>query len=224
MNNLSSKYVVVVMGLRRQISEDDINKIALRLKSCRVLSGLTQEQFAEKFKIPYTTIRNWEYGRVVPRRQGVLDFVASLRSYNVFVDSDWILFGYGPGPSFDLKKPEVMVSSADSETFKAKSKANGLNPIVTVVSDNLLSPWFSEGDVVGGTLIDTTELTDLINNKLNHGKYPVLVRLEDGVYSPRWPKIINERIVFASQGPALNEPNPISVALIRWHEVKYPRF
>lgn len=212
------------MGLRKQVSEEDINKIALRLRSCRVLSGLTQEQFAEEFNIPYTTIRNWEYGRVVPRRQGVLDFVASLRSYNIFVDCDWILFGYGAGPSFDLKQPAFVAASTDIETFKSKSKANGLNPIVTTIMDNLMAPWFCEGDLLGGTLIDASEIKELIASRLNCGTYPVLVRLQNGVYAPRWPKMINDRLVFASQQLTLDEPIPISAALIRWHEVKYPRF
>ena len=211
------------MSIRKQFSEEEIGKIGLRLKSCRVLTGLTQEQFAEEFKIPYTTIRNWEYGRVVPRRQGVSDFVASLRFYNVFVDCDWILFGHGAGPSFNLKQPRIEVKSTEIESFKIISKANGLNPIVATVIDDFMSPWFSEGDLIGGTLIDANELKETINSHLNYGIYPILVRLHNGNYAPRWPKIINDNLVFASQKAILEELRPISAALIRWHAVKYPR-
>jgi transcriptional regulator with XRE-family HTH domain len=211
------------MGLRKQISEEDISKIGLRLRSCRVLTGLTQEQFAEQFKIPYTTIRNWEFGRVVPRKEGVLNFISSLRFHDVFVDCDWILFGYGAGPSFNLKQPDTHIDSTDIEVFKAKSKANGLNPIVVTVMDNLMMPWFCVGDLIGGTLIEASYLKDLIETKHNNSVYPVLVRLQDGSYAPRLPKLLSERLVFASQKATLDELNPVSAALIRWHEVKYPR-
>jgi transcriptional regulator with XRE-family HTH domain len=214
---------VMVMSLRDHISEEEIKKIGLRLKSCRVLTGFTQEQFAETFKIPYTTIRSWEYGRVVPRRHGVQEFVVLLKECGVFVESDWILSGYGPGPSFHLKQPSFDVTSNEIEAFKFNSKNKGFNPVVTSITDEAMFPWFCIGDRVGGTLIDPSGFEGIVRSKLSNGRFPVLVRLDNGHFVPRWPRILDEKIVFSSNNAVLEQANTLSVALINWHEVKYPR-
>jgi transcriptional regulator with XRE-family HTH domain len=196
------------------------------MKCLRILTGLNQEQFAEKHEIAYTTIRNWEYGRVIPRKNGILDFIASIKKHGVFAECDWILFGIGVGPSFDLKNPmasPILINDENIEVFKQKNKSLGLNPIVTSIIDNSMAPWFCVGDLVGGVLIDAAEFKDTIRTKLNNGKFPVLIRLADGNYVPRWPKVLGEELVFLSNTESLDKVNTISVALISWHEVKYPR-
>ena len=67
------------MTTRKFLTSEDIQKIGLRMKSCRVLTGLNQEEFADKHQIPYTTIRNWEYGKVVPRLSGMNEFIDALK-------------------------------------------------------------------------------------------------------------------------------------------------
>lgn len=36
------------------------------IKELRALSGLTQKEFSEKFRIPKRSIENWEYGTTKP--------------------------------------------------------------------------------------------------------------------------------------------------------------
>lgn len=37
-----------------------------RMKELRELSGLTQKEFSEKFRIPKRSLENWEYGKSDP--------------------------------------------------------------------------------------------------------------------------------------------------------------
>ncbi len=211
------------MSLRKQFSEEEIKGIGLRLKCCRVLTGLTQEEFAARYNFPYTTIRNWEFGRVIPRREGILKFIEALRDFNIFVECDWILLGHGAGPSYNVNDSEIGVIPSNIETFKAKIDVDGANPVVALVTDNMMMPWFGNGDLIGGTFIEAKDLHKLLESKADCDSYPVMVRLTNGTYAPRWPKLLGDKLVFANQYTHLEELNPVSVALIRWHEVKYPR-
>ena len=38
----------------------------MKIKELRELTGLSQQQFADKFKIPVNSIRNWEQGKRTP--------------------------------------------------------------------------------------------------------------------------------------------------------------
>lgn len=53
----------------------------MKIKEIRALTGLTQKQFAEKYHITFSSIRNWESGhRTCP------DYVAELLEFKVRED------------------------------------------------------------------------------------------------------------------------------------------
>jgi putative transcriptional regulator len=60
-------------SIRRQMREDDQNETDLAVfmpvippQSLRTRLGMTQQEFAKALRIPLSTLRNWEQGRVLP--------------------------------------------------------------------------------------------------------------------------------------------------------------
>jgi transcriptional regulator with XRE-family HTH domain len=75
--------------------DEDLTKIGLRIRAARTLTGLNQEEFAEKFNFGHTTIRHWESGYVLPRKSGLEKLCYDLSTLGVFIDVKWILYAEG---------------------------------------------------------------------------------------------------------------------------------
>lgn len=61
-----------------------------RIRSIRIRSGLTQQQFSAEYKIPLSTIRNWEQGTRQPDQSAILYLLcieALPKSVRVIVNS-----------------------------------------------------------------------------------------------------------------------------------------
>lgn len=223
------------MTLRKQLTTEEIAKIGLRMKSCRVLTMLNQEEFADKHNIPYTTIRNWEYGRVIPRLQGVQDFIESLKKSGVYVDTDWIMHGEGSGPTFSTNsfKQEQLLIEHDAkekrdpqsiiETFKEECRSNKHIPVIAQINDDEMAPWFIKGDILGGILINQEDNDLELEKSQNNSRFPILVRCESGRYVPRWPKRLNGEWIFLSNQKFAEQFASISIAFIKVHLFTYPR-
>ncbi len=215
------------MTVRKLFTNEEIQKIGLRMKSCRVLTNLNQEEFADEHQIPYTTIRNWEYGRVVPRLSGVNDFVESLKKNNVYVNSDWILYGEGYGPSFFssqqgeivLSKPEI----SDIDNFKDECRKSKKIPIISQIDNDSMAPWFVKGDIVAGILVNPEQIDEELEKSQQTNTYPLLVRVQNGKYVPRWAKRLNGEWVFFSNEKFMEQYNSISIAIILYHQWVFPR-
>lgn len=206
---------------RKDLTPEMIRKVGLRIKACRVLTGLNQEQFADKFKIPYTTIRNWEYGQVIPRKQSMMEFINSLNSCNVFVEADWLLAGSGLGPYFQRTQPNNHVNSSvyqeNIENFRITCLKQGEDPIITKIIDNSMSPLFCSGEVVCGILINPAHQIDLIKSYLKKREYPFLIRLADGNYVPRKLMVLGDKIIYGTNSFDMNVLiNPV-IAKIHLH-------
>lgn len=212
------------MTTRKFLTSEDIQKIGLRMKSCRVLTGLNQEEFADKHRIPYTTIRNWEYGKVVPRLSGMNEFIDALKKDSVYVECEWVLYGEGYGPSFiahhQQKEENLNIENPETsllDLFKEQCRNNRKTPVICNIDDDYMSPWFYKGDIVTGILINHDQIEEELEKSQNDNPYPVLVRLQDGKYYPRWVKKLNQDWIFMSNHIHTNLSNSPSVAHIAHH-------
>ena len=74
---------------------------AIRLKTCREMTGLSRDMFNKRYGIPRGTIQNWEtarFGGLTPK--GAKNIVKAFHAEGIRVTADWLLHGLGNSPQF----------------------------------------------------------------------------------------------------------------------------
>lgn len=146
----------------------DSRRIGARLKSVRVLTLLSQMDFCKKYDFSHNSMRTWEGGRFLPRVDKLDKICDSLKEEGILnISPEWILTGKGVAPtmmegatedqSSQVKatdEEEYRAIQKESELFKSNLTRKGYRPIVVPVLDNLMHPYYSKGDFVGGMILD----------------------------------------------------------------------
>lgn len=141
---------------------DARKKTAERIKTARSMAGFAERKaFCLKFNLPLATLEAWERGKNPLTLKGAKRIVEALRSVNIYCSETWLMEGKGFSPrtldevsvELDLSAPHTLSSIEDNlriakeiSTFKTLNEG----AIVTIVNDSGLSPFFEEGDYVGG--------------------------------------------------------------------------
>lgn len=210
----------------KKFSIDEIHQISLRLKSARMLTGQTQEVFAGENNISVTSLKCWEMGRAVPRTDGLSNYLNAIREFGIEVTEEWILCGSGAGPTYikgtQLKKlndDEKSYLSRQIDLFKNEQLSKGLNPILVKIDDDLMSPYFKKGDLVGGYLLSLNSALSK-NSDLDELKLPWLFRNNDNNFIARFLVLSedNQQVFFRSnKTPFFSPYNYSSLGRICWH-------
>ena len=211
------------MSSRSQYSEEEIKRISLRMKSARVLSGMNQEEFANANGIPHMSLKGWEMGKALPRQSGLLKFLNALLSNGIQVDSEWLLFGSGAGPTLVAgARPETPTGKSgyiDQQIalFKKEQVSKGLNPLVIEIKDGLMSPTYNLGDIVGGVFINQDEAKTQSADNVQKGAV-FLARIDEGIFAPRQVFFSHGRLFISSiKDRELSEYSTQLLAKISWH-------
>jgi DNA-binding transcriptional regulator YiaG len=209
----------------RQLSDKEVQQISLRMKSARMLTGLTQENFAEENGISLTSLKCWEMGRSVPRKEGALSYVNALSKNGIDISLDWIFYGGGSGPTYmsgtQIETPKGHSSYIELQInlFKKHQLSKGLNPIVTYVQDDEMLPQFKRGDLVGGYYVTIDE----IRSRLSLGeilKSSWLLKLDNADFTPRFLVIgeSKDHMFYCSKtDPVIRSCSILAVGQICWH-------
>jgi transcriptional regulator with XRE-family HTH domain len=204
----------------------DLKNVGLRIKACRTLTGLNQEEFSTKHSFSLPSVKSWEFGRVVPRMEGLQKLVDALRLDSIYVKINWLLFGEGMGPSFFLDSADTpaieyavigpQFNANFIEGFKLECKKKKQNPIVSTVDDDEMSPFYRKGDVIAGILIDDEELKSNYYDADAH--LPMISMLSNGNYGPRWIHVVPDGVYMSSiKFPHIKKIEHASIARICWH-------
>jgi transcriptional regulator with XRE-family HTH domain len=212
------------MSVRSQYSEAEINRISLRIKSARVLSGMNQEEFSNANGIPHMSLKGWEMGKALPRQTGLLKFIDALLSIGIQVDAEWLLCGGGAGPTFvEGARPEAPTGKSvylDQQImlFKKEQAAKGLNPLVVEVADSEMEPEYNKGDIIGGIFVAYDSARKRCAEKPKKGSV-FLVRIKEGVFAPRQVFLKSDGGLFISSfnDPELTEYSTQLLAKVCWH-------
>ncbi len=179
---------------RRVMEKDAAMQTGLRIKAARVLTGLNQEVFADTYDFAYTSVKNWELGRSIPREDTIHKILDAFYESGVRVSRDWLLFGAGSGPNHvaetcetvsfaDLRKPENIDFSQEITQFERACLKNNVRPLVTIISDDLMMPFFFKGDIVGA---ESVEMKSLKPNSDLYLEHPLLVEISPNIFQPRF--------------------------------------
>ncbi len=143
-----------------------------RIKSARMLAGYTRKSFAEQFCIPTATIRAWEEpptNRKGITSNGAKRLIKALNNSGVYCTSDWLLSGKGPGPTMinqlsDNEQPDQIHWGQEEAVFRDINafKRNNHSPLVAVITDNAMLPFYNYGDYVGGVIREKSQIRSLV--------------------------------------------------------------
>lgn len=205
------------MSSRKQLPDVDGKLVGRRIKACRVLTGFNQEEFSTRHGFALPSLKTWELG-VIPRVEGISRLIEAFKKDGVFVANQWLMWGHGIGPSFNLEQAEQ--GGGDErmwQTFRNECIKSHDNPIISEIIDDEMMPYFSMGDVLFGKLFD---VATMLNDSHMTGEHrPLLVRMESGHYEPRWVHFIDNTFFIRSiKTPYLRKIEHPSFAKILWHQ------
>lgn len=132
--------------------EDRLLSQGSRLRSLREQTGLTREKFSDIVGISPHTLKGWEAGKREITNQKALLLANIFRMLGVTTTPEMILHGTEVPQGSDQQDILTTLSEEDRinseiEYFK---KINS-NYVLCKLSDGAMSPFFKEGDIIGGS-------------------------------------------------------------------------
>lgn len=138
-----------------------------KVKYLRQLSGLSRIEFSQKYDISESTLRSWELN-ISPISDRLMEkFLEGLLQEGISISASWIKEASGEALTF-LTSHEVGSSLSIGEK-SVEDEINlflksGSNRFVKVISDSKNTPFFKEGDLVGGELTPPSSEILFLNN------------------------------------------------------------
>lgn len=131
-----------------------------RLKTARMMTGLTRNGLEEKYKISASTIQSWEAAKAGGlTERGVARVLPVLHQEGVTCTADWLLYGIGTGPQptniplpadagelLDHRLPDEKAIIQELLTFRNLNH----NSVDLIVPDDGMGPQYQLGDYVAG--------------------------------------------------------------------------
>lgn len=152
-----------------------------RLSILRSMTGLTCKAFANKYSIGYSTLLQWENGRLSGiSKKGAEKVIRFAIREGVHCTLEWLFYGEGEPPSLaesinTENKPNSDESFDENDEILLnqeieKFRLNYFHAITMIVPDKSMEPALFKGDYVGGVIkskikkID--EIEDIFLNKI----------------------------------------------------------
>jgi transcriptional regulator with XRE-family HTH domain len=206
----------------KRYGEEDIKHIGMRIKSARALTGNSQSEFCEKYGLSLGAFKTWESGKFAPRMVNLEELCRCFASEGILnASTAWFLQGQGPAPSYvkgdaainaEELIPDISNEVNDEiEAFQRSQIKLKRETIIIVVTDELMSPYFSKGDIIGGVKINSPLPSDLNNQ-------PFLIELKPDCYVVRWCFSDGESLFFKAPNSSLIcRLGNRSVGRLLWH-------
>jgi DNA-binding transcriptional regulator YiaG len=147
-----------------------------RVRSARMLAGLNRKEFQVKHHIHVNTLKSWENPLENQKGltlKGAERLIQALKKEGIICSKEWLISGVGQGPrliseqpkEFEEISPAPIAISQDEAILKEVQFFLDTNPnsIVTLVTNDLMSPFYKIGDYVGGYKRSEGEIKNFIN-------------------------------------------------------------
>ncbi len=199
-----------------------------RIKSARMLAGYTRKAFADKFSIPVPTIRAWEEppaGRNGVTNSGVKRLTKVFNESGIYCTKEWILNGTGPGPTivdrYNDQSPEKAITWGEEEAILRdieSFKQNNRSPMVAVITDRAMIPYYSYGDYVGGEKKTGKEIRSLVGlNCIVEVRNKLLIRRISMVDVHNRYTLTALNMEVSGTDPVITQVEIAAAAQIVWH-------
>lgn len=144
-----------------------------RLRTLRMMAGLTRNLFGSKYNLSTSTIQSWEDGRAGGlTRRGANLVVTLFRQEGLYCTPEWLLFGIGnppraahsnyavlreQSPTYHLASEETAIMK-QLKVFKEYNKGT----VNLLIKDDGMAPSYKPGDYVAGKIRKGSKIQELI--------------------------------------------------------------
>jgi transcriptional regulator with XRE-family HTH domain len=116
--------------------------------------GFSRREFADKCGFSAATLQAWEDGRYSVPKKSMVKYIKTLFDCGIITSSEWFINGQGLPPRPVNKFSIGSLTEKDAilkeiNFFETENK----NPIITMIADDAMLPFFAIGDYVGGKLV-----------------------------------------------------------------------
>lgn len=201
----------------------NLEEVAARFRAARSRVKLSRIDFCAKHGLNPNTVHGWEMGRSVPSARLIKQFIDALAQEGIFCSEAWLLYEQGQAPvKINLQRSSEGIQPSPNDSDKATIKIEsqcfidtqtkaGHTPLVLEMSDNLMAPFFEQGDVIGGIVVKQPEL---LATKI------CIVETSPGAYIVRRLLCNADKFILLCADvtkPVIVLDNLSSVATIIWH-------
>jgi len=133
------------------LEREQFKIVGERLKSVRMQLGFSRREFADKCGFSAATLQAWEDGRYPVPKKSMVKYVKTLFDCGLITSPEWFIHGEGLPPrpinsSSSTSLTEENTILKEIHFFEAENK----NPVITVITDDSMLPFYGLGDYVGG--------------------------------------------------------------------------
>lgn len=207
-----------------------------RLKTVRMMAGLTRKKLEQKYKISASTIQSWEAAKAGGlTERGAHRVIPILRQEGIYCTTDWLLYGVGNPPQpthLDIKQTDTEAEPAisvpeDKAIIQELLTFRELNTgvIDMVVNDDGMSPYYTFGDHVAGRRRRLEDISKLINQDCiveTSSNEILLRRIKNGSRAGVFTLICMNPDT-SVQTPTLYDLEIMSAAPVIWHRRHDPK-
>ncbi len=136
-----------------------------RIKLARSMLGLSRKDLEDLFHISSNTLQAWESDRVSLTDKGAKKLNEAFIKSGLLCTETWLLSGTGVEPII-LKNTNALPNEINEEMCILREieafKAINPSPIIVIVNDDGMEPFYYLGDIVGGNKIDLSNYDQLV--------------------------------------------------------------
>ncbi|MDF3054231.1 MAG: hypothetical protein K0Q74_138 [Gammaproteobacteria bacterium] len=201
-----------------------------RLKTVRLMAGLTRNSLEKKYNISASTMQSWESAKAGGlTERGLNRIIPILKEEGIFCAADWLFYGIGKPPhptafvTPQIQEDEINypIVPEDKAIIQELLTFRQLNPnaIDLIVSDDGMSPHYSPSDYVAGRRRRGSDIDILLNRPciVETTDNEIMLRhIRRGSIPGRYTLLCTnlETSVIKS---TLYDQRLISAALVSWH-------
>lgn len=202
-----------------------------RIKSARMQLGYSRSAFENEFGISAATLQAWECNKYEITPKGIDRLVKALYKAGLATTTEWFMQGAGIPPRFIDNSSNILLQQKNTEfdpeltedeiilkevTFFEKTNPN---PMIVVISDDTMEPFFSIGDYVGGNLIPGKFARRYVGSLciVELKNKEIYIRMVKFGTKPNLYNLVCVNLHSSSEDCFLMDKEIISLAQIVWH-------
>lgn len=198
-----------------------------RLKTVRLMAGLTRSRLEEKHGVSASTMQSWESAKAGGlTERGLNRIIPILQEEGIYCSAEWLYYGVGKPPhptTPEVKEDEITypVLPEDKAIIQELLTFRQLNPLAIdfVVTDDGMLPHYSSGDYVAGRRRKGSDI-DIILNR------PCIVETTDNEVILRYLKrgstpsrytLVCTNLDTSVEKSTIYDQRLLSAAVVSWH-------
>lgn len=142
-----------------------------RLRRIRRYLKLSRADIQQRYGIPAPSLQNWEdcKGNGLTEK-GARRLASAFQTEGVACTAEWLLYGLGQDPLANTYNEAADLTTSPNATQDPSTQElayfHRINPnaIHAILPDNLMQPYYQQGDIVAGKLYFADQIDTLHNN------------------------------------------------------------